>query len=345
MARRASPPLFELLGDVGGARLPTPGTGSGTESRTGRGGDGAGSSRPALDHADDRGGHRGGDRDRSWPPGGGVEAAGRPERRSADAAPEPLDEPEPARRSGLVLPRSSLYAAGAVLIAIGVLGYSIGFEAGRGAMRAELLGETPDLQAPGASGAATGPARLGGVTEPDLGPRDIVDPIGSGGDTFGRNAGGRDAGRDSDVASAGGSEGAGANGAGDGGASGAAGGEAGGVYHSGGGWRTDDPRTLGTNYLALATLGRASAVEAVDVLGRSGVESVAVRVDGRRSGGNDQDRYVVYSLGLAVPSGRYSEMASQRRSHERRVGEIGRRWSEAGGASAFDQPFWRRFDG
>jgi len=309
MARRSGPPLFELLGNVQGVPVSRPASGSVAPSEPRTGADRA---RPrSLIRSEETSGHQ------------------------LEAMAEPTPETGPGRRSTLTLPTSALYAAAGLLLAVGVLGYAIGYETGRGSMQAELLDEMPDMRGPGEGRSPSGGARLGG-TGPSVPESGFGTDLGMAGDALGDPAAEPSGGGDAPANSL------------PTGDSGADEGEAGAtarVYHSVGGWRANDPRTPGTNYLALATLERGEAVEAVDVLGRAGVESVAVRVEGRGSGGNDLARYVVYSLGLAVPSGRYSAMAERRRSHERRVGEIGRRWAEDGGASAFDQPFWRRFDG
>lgn len=248
-----------------------------------------------------------------------------------------MAEPEPRTegRPSLTLPRSALFASAGLMLAVGVLGYAIGYEVGGRAMESELLGSAPEMEIPG-DRAPAGGATLGQGSGRGGGPgvERVVDPLVPGAD---QGAGSEESasGRGDDRAGLPGGESAAPP-------SPASGGR---VYESDAGWVSDDPRTPGTNYLALATLDREDAVEAVDVLERGGVDSVAVRVEGGATAANDSDRFVVYSLGLAVPSGRYSAMADQRRVHERRVGEIGRRWAERGGASAFDQPFWRRYDG
>ena len=106
-----------------------------------------------------------------------------------------------------------------------------------------------------------------------------------------------------------------------------------------------DPREASTNYLALATLTRDEAEATLRFLRGEGLEAVAVAVDPGRLRGNSSDRFRLFSLGLAVPSGRFGSMEAERLRHERRVRQLGEAWLEAGGASDFRSPLWERFGG
>lgn len=108
-----------------------------------------------------------------------------------------------------------------------------------------------------------------------------------------------------------------------------------GLLHVAGAWTDDDPRSPNSNYLHVATLTRADAVEAVAVLGRGGVRAMAAPVDPGAGGPNSSGRFRVYSLGLAVPGARYSAMRGDRELHEAEVARIGAQWLGSGGAAGF----------
>lgn len=103
---------------------------------------------------------------------------------------------------------------------------------------------------------------------------------------------------------------------------------------------SDDPRTPGVNYLALATLNEASAADAVQFLASKGLETIAVPI----SAGST--RYSLISLGLPVPGGRdYGRLAPERRAHERLVAQLGSEWlRQHRGASDFSQPLWSKYE-
>lgn len=108
-----------------------------------------------------------------------------------------------------------------------------------------------------------------------------------------------------------------------------------------------DPREPGSNYLELATLTQTQAVSALDFLAANNLRAIAVPVglDRPPSASNTSDRFRIVSLGLAVPSGAYSRMAGERRSHEALVARLGKRWvTEAGGTADFSDTLWKKYD-
>jgi len=110
----------------------------------------------------------------------------------------------------------------------------------------------------------------------------------------------------------------------------------------------NDPRIEGNNYLELATLPRDQAEQAVRYLAGRGIEAIAVPrggVDRRRNRSNTTGPYRVVAIDLAVPSDRYSALRREREGLERRVKRAGKAWAEAGGASDFSDPLWRRYGG
>lgn len=104
-----------------------------------------------------------------------------------------------------------------------------------------------------------------------------------------------------------------------------------------------DPRQAGSNYLELVTLNRPQAIEAVRYLASNGEEAIAVPLDRRGSGSNTSDSFRIVAMGLAVPGERYSSSADSRRRFEERLARLGRTWADAGGASDFSDPLWRKF--
>ncbi len=107
-----------------------------------------------------------------------------------------------------------------------------------------------------------------------------------------------------------------------------------------------DPRIVGSNYLELATLPKAQAIAAVRYLASKDEPAIAVPgVDRGGSGRNTSGRYRVIALGLAVPGDRFSSMKAQRERFERRLARLGKAWADAGGASDFSDPLWRRHGG
>ena len=108
----------------------------------------------------------------------------------------------------------------------------------------------------------------------------------------------------------------------------------------------EDPRIVGSNYLELATLPKEQALAAVRYLASKDEPAIAVPgVDRGGSGRNTSGRYRVIALGLAVPGDRFSSTKAQRTRFERRMARLGRSWAEAGGASDFSDPLWRRYGG
>lgn len=111
------------------------------------------------------------------------------------------------------------------------------------------------------------------------------------------------------------------------------------------GLRGADPRKAGNNYLELATLSDEQTRDALGFLASKGVRAIGVPVDSGGDRANNPTRYTLYSLGLAVPSGRYRTTTAERRDHERLVANIGAQWrQERDGGSDFSQTLWRRYD-
>ncbi len=112
-----------------------------------------------------------------------------------------------------------------------------------------------------------------------------------------------------------------------------------------GGQRAADPRTPGSNYLALATLPEDQALDAMDFLAGKGLRAVAVPVDSGPRGANNPARYTLISLGLAVPSGQFSSSTQQRNEHKRLVATLGAEWRrERRGGSDFSQTQWSLYN-
>ncbi len=112
------------------------------------------------------------------------------------------------------------------------------------------------------------------------------------------------------------------------------------------GFRTDDPRTAGMNYLALATLPTEQATDAINFMSLNGVTVIGVPVlDSRGNRANNPSRYSLYSLGLAIPGNRWSAMSNQRLEHQQMIATLGARWQlERRGGSDFSQTNWEKYD-
>lgn len=112
------------------------------------------------------------------------------------------------------------------------------------------------------------------------------------------------------------------------------------------GFRGDDPRTAGMNYLALATLPTEQASDAIGFMRVNGVTVIGVPVlDSRGNSANNPSRYSLYSLGLAIPGNRWSAMSNQRLEHQQMIASLGARWQrERRGGSDFSQTNWEKYD-
>lgn len=112
------------------------------------------------------------------------------------------------------------------------------------------------------------------------------------------------------------------------------------------GFRQDDPRTVGMNYLALATLPTEQATDAINFMSLNGVTVIGVPVlDSRGNSANNPSRYSLYSLGLAIPGNRWSAMSNQRLEHQQMIATLGARWQlERRGGSDFSRTNWEKFD-
>ncbi|MFT5423960.1 MAG: hypothetical protein ACI89L_001752 [Phycisphaerales bacterium] len=109
-----------------------------------------------------------------------------------------------------------------------------------------------------------------------------------------------------------------------------------GTILSAGGLLEIDPREAGLNYLELGTFRREMTQGAIDYLAASGVPSIGVPQPG--------GMYRLVSVGLGIPGGQWSALASERTQHQRRVGEIGTRWvQELQGGSDFGQTQWTKY--
>lgn len=112
-----------------------------------------------------------------------------------------------------------------------------------------------------------------------------------------------------------------------------------------GGVRATDPRTPGSNYLALATLPPDQALDAITFLDGKGLRTIGVPVDSAGRTANNPTRYTLISLGLEVPSGEYSSSAARRATHENLVRTLGGEWRRAHrGGSDFSQTQWIRYN-
>ncbi len=111
------------------------------------------------------------------------------------------------------------------------------------------------------------------------------------------------------------------------------------------GIRAVDPRTPGSNYLALATLPPDQALDAITFLDGKGLRAIGVPVDSAGRSANNPTRYTLISLGLEVPSGEYSSSAAKRTAHETLVRTLGGEWRRTHrGGSDFSQTQWIRYN-
>ena len=112
------------------------------------------------------------------------------------------------------------------------------------------------------------------------------------------------------------------------------------------GYRAQDPRTEGMNYLVLATLPTEQAADAIQFMQANGLTVIGVPVlDSRASSANNPSRYTLYSLGLAIPGNRWSAMSNQRLEHQQVVARLGAQWQrERRGGSDFSQTNWEKYE-
>lgn len=112
------------------------------------------------------------------------------------------------------------------------------------------------------------------------------------------------------------------------------------------GYRTQDPRVAGMNYLVLATLPTEQAADAISFLNSNGLTIIGVpQLDSRVAGANNPSRYTLYSLGLAIPGNRWSAMSNQRLEHQQLVANLGAQWQrERRGGSDFSQTNWEKYE-
>lgn len=112
------------------------------------------------------------------------------------------------------------------------------------------------------------------------------------------------------------------------------------------GFRAEDPRTAGMNYLVLATLPPEQASDAISFMNQNGMTIIGVpQLDSRAGSANNPSRYTLYSLGLAIPGNRWSAMSNQRLEHQRQVATLGARWQrERRGGSDFSQTNWEKYE-
>lgn len=113
-----------------------------------------------------------------------------------------------------------------------------------------------------------------------------------------------------------------------------------------GGYRAQDPRTSGMNYLVLATLPTEQAADAIAFMDSNGLTIIGVpQLDSRGSSANNPSRYTLYSLGLAIPGNRWSAMSSQRLEHQQMIASLGAEWQrERRGGSDFSQTNWEKYE-
>ncbi len=104
------------------------------------------------------------------------------------------------------------------------------------------------------------------------------------------------------------------------------------------GYKDQDPRIPGHNYLQLATFSAEQAADAILFMNDHDMPIIGVPVvDSRVRAGNNPSRYTLYSVGLAVPGGgQFRAMQSQRNEHVRAIANLGARWQkERQGGSDF----------
>lgn len=113
------------------------------------------------------------------------------------------------------------------------------------------------------------------------------------------------------------------------------------------GFLTEDPREIGLNYLALATLSTEQAADAIAFMYSQGVRVIGVpEVDSSGSSANNPSRYRLYSLGVAIPGNQWSSMSAQRRQHQTLIADLGTRWQrDHRGGSDFSLTNWEKFEG
>ena len=244
-----------------------------------------------------------------------------PARDARHGRPEPIPAGRRAWISGgrLSVPLATVYASTAAVLAACLLAFLIGFRAGHGQAEAELMNDLKPLDVvPLVDPLVSGPANPAPGSGGD---RPLVGRTPVSGETQGGPATSGPALVDATPANA--------------------------VLGPGG--VIADPRRAGHNYLELASLSGEQAEAALEYLAGAGVSAIAVPVDRGRNGSNNRDprsanRLRLVTTELAIPSGRFSALDGERRTLERRLAALGRRWAEEGGWSDFRDPLWRRYD-
>ncbi|MBO6514076.1 MAG: hypothetical protein JJ974_08940 [Phycisphaerales bacterium] len=115
------------------------------------------------------------------------------------------------------------------------------------------------------------------------------------------------------------------------------------------GYKDQDPRIPGHNYLQLATFSAEQAADAILFMNDHDMPIIGVPVvDSRVRAGNNPSRYTLYSVGLAVPGGgQFRAMQAQRDEHVRAIATLGARWQkERQGGSDFaeSKTQWVKFN-
>lgn len=232
--------------------------------------------------------------------------------------------PEPAAGRHFTITMNQVYVGLAVLITLGVIGWTLAWNLGGSTREKELLSGPQLPEVSGGNAAIRDPlAQADG-------------PVGSSPAVA--------AGRDSGTADRGTSGGTGLALPGQDSRPAAGPAPAGGLYLVSGGSRGTDPRQERTNYLRLATgVSAADARAAVDYLKGQGVEALAApQLDSRGVPKNNPPRYDLFGL-FGIPSDRYSAMADERERYTLRLIEAGESWRASGGAMKFIEPSWERF--
>lgn len=106
----------------------------------------------------------------------------------------------------------------------------------------------------------------------------------------------------------------------------------------------NDPRENGLNYLVIVLLDRERAERALAFLAAQGVNAMAERVDRGARAENTSALYRLVALDLAVPGDRFRATSAERQAFEARIREVGRLWTQEGGASDFSDPVWAKHD-
>lgn len=108
-----------------------------------------------------------------------------------------------------------------------------------------------------------------------------------------------------------------------------------------------DPRQSGLNYLVLVgsrhALEQDEALALVDFMVAGGIEVYAVPVDSGARGANNPPRYLMVAA-TGVPGSEFSSRRAERQKLQSDAQSLGRRWQEQmGGSTRFEKPLWMKY--